>query len=298
MNIEQLIIKFLVYCQSEKSYSHNTIISYKYGLEEFISFFKEFYEASPQIECIESEDIKPYLGWLDDKGYKRATLKQRISAVKSFFKYLKKKEIIVHNPAQAVLSPKKAKRLPQYIQKSEILNIINDIELDNIWDIRDRTLIELLYGSGLRISEALQLNIDSINASEAIIRVVGKGNKERVVPITHTFINLYYDYKKTLLALTKSNYECPLFIDKKGKRLSPAMAYKIIKSRMQGKTEVSKKSPHTLRHTFATHLLDNGADIRSVGEMLGHSSLNTTQIYTHLSIERLKEQYKKAHPKS
>lgn len=298
MDINNEINGFLTYCRSEKSFSDRTIIAYKYALDDFIKFFKEFYETEPEIVSIESDDIKPFLGWLDDKGFSRASLKQKISAVKSFFKFLKKKNKIEHNPAQAVLSPKKPKKLPQYIQKNEIENIIDDIELENIWDWRDSLLFELLYGSGLRISEALQLNISSINCNEKTIRVIGKGNKERIVPITETFYYKFLKYKNMVLAINKLNSETPLFLDKHFKRLSPAMAYKIVKSRMDGKTEVKKKSPHTLRHTFATHLLDNGADIRSVGEMLGHSSLNTTQIYTHLSIERLKEQYKKAHPKS
>jgi len=293
-----LIERFLLYCRNEKSFSEHTIIAYKYALDDFIKFFKEFYESEPEIAEIESEDIKPFLGWMDDKGYSRASLKQKISAVKSFFKFLKKKNFLEHNPAQAVLSPKKPKRLPQYIQKGEIENIIDDIELESLWDWRDSLLFELLYGSGLRISEALQLNLNNININEKIIRVRGKGNKERIVPITNTFIQKFKSYKNMVLAVNKLKSETPLFLDKKLKRLSPAMAYKIVKSRMIGKTEVSKKSPHILRHTFATHLLDNGADIRSVGEMLGHSSLNTTQIYTHLSVERLKEQYKKAHPKS
>ena len=298
MEINKHIDRFLQYCRSEKSFSENTIIAYKYGLDDFINFFREFYESDPNIDDIESDDIKPFLGWLDDKGFARASLKLKISAVKSFFKYLKKKHFIEHNPAQAVLSPKKAKKLPQYLQKSEIENIIEDIKLETIWDWRDSLLLELLYGSGLRISEALQLNINNINVNEKIIKVLGKGNKERIVPITSTFLQKFSSYKNLLLAKSKLKNEFPLFIDHKLKRLSPAMAYKIVKSRMQGKTEIKKKSPHVLRHTFATHLLDNGADIRSVGEMLGHSSLNTTQVYTHLSIERLKDQYKKAHPKS
>lgn len=293
-----LIDKFLSYCKSEKAFSEHTIIAYKYAIEDFIKFFIEFNESEPEFTNIESEDIKPFLGWLDENGFSRASMKQKLSAIKSFFKFLKKKNLLAHNPAQAVLSPKKAKKLPQYIQKNEIENIIDSIELNSVWDWRDALLLELLYGSGLRISEALQLNINSINLNEKLIKILGKGNKERLVPITNTFIEKYIAYKKIIMSLFKSEKEYPLFIDKKIKRISPAMAYKIVKHRMIGKTEVSKKSPHTLRHTFATHLLDNGADIRSVGEMLGHSSLNTTQIYTHISIERLKEQYKKAHPKS
>lgn len=291
------ISSFLDYCRNEKQFSEKTLITYIRALNDFMEYIKTEFSPDLDILKIDIYIIKAFLGWLDDRNLKRNSLRLKISAVKSFYKFAFKKKLINVNISKMILTPKKEKKLPNFVLEAEINNIIKSINQNNFWEIRDVLLIELLYGSGLRISEALGLNLESINLFERTIRIVGKGGKERIVPITSKFIEILEKYKKEYSNYYKNTTK-PLFLDKKFKRLSSAMAYKIVKKRFSLYTESEKKSPHVLRHSFATHLLDNGADIRTVGEMLGHSSLSTTQVYTHISVDRLKQAYKKAHPKA
>jgi integrase/recombinase XerC len=264
---------------------------------EFIEYFNDAFDCEPNLELIEAEDIRPFLGWLNDKGLKKNTLRVRISALKSFFKFCTKKEYLKSNPATLVLSPKRDKSLPTFLIENEIIQLLEKSDISSFEGARNNALIELLYGSGLRISELLNLKINDLNFYEGVVKVKGKGNKIRIVPLG----------SKSIIALKKyielRNCEIPRKIDilftlSNGKKLYYSAAYRIINKSLQGITESKKKSPHVFRHTFATHLMSNGADIRTVSEMLGHSSLSTTQVYTHLSIEKLKDSYKKAHPKA
>lgn len=297
MIFDDVIEKFLDYLKIEKNYSSLTITSYKHSLNEFKKYFIESYQQVPEIEIMDSDDISPFLGWLHDKGLKKNTLRLRISAIKSFFKFCKKKNHLEINPAQIVSSPKRDKKLPSFLIEKEINEIFEKFDKNDFKDARALALIELLYGSGLRISEALGLNINEINFDERTIKVLGKGKKERIVPLSSKSINAIRNYIN-LRKAQKIVDNNSLFLADNGKRMYHSAAYRIVNNAMKGVTENQKKSPHVLRHTFATHLLSNGADMRSVGEMLGHSSLSTTQIYTHLSVEKLKETYKKAHPKA
>lgn len=297
MNIEQLIEKFLEYCKSEKNFSLLTIKTYSIALIDFVNYLEDEYKTIPNIEDIETNDIRPFLGYLNDKGLKKNSLRLKIAAVKSFFKFCKRKNFLEINPANSVSTPKKDKKLPNYLTESEVSKLLEQLNTDNPIDIRNGALIELIYSCGLRISEALQINIDSIDIHNLTLKVLGKGNKERIIPIGRKAILKINQYLKIRSEICNTSDKA-LFINKRGKRIQPKDAYNSIHKAMIGITEIKQKSPHTLRHSFATHLLDNGADIRSVSEMLGHSSLSTTQIYTHVSIERLKNAYKQAHPKA
>lgn len=297
MEFNNYIDKFLVYCRSERNYSELTVESYRYSLDEFMNYFVETFEEEPILELIEIDDIRPFLGWLHDKGLKKNSLRLRISAVRSFFKFCYKKGFIKFNPAVLISTPKKDKKLPSFMIEKEMNELIGKFDDSNFKGARSLALIELLYGSGLRISEALNLDINSINYEEKCVKVLGKGNKERIVPLSSKSIVALKNYTKLRL-LEKSIEKNALFIADNGKRLYQSAAYRIVNKGMLGVTESAKKSPHVLRHTFATHLISNGADIKSVSEMLGHASLSTTQVYTHLSVEKLKESYKKAHPKA
>lgn len=297
MNLDNLIEKFLEYCKIEKNFSQLTIKTYSIALNDFVNYLEAEYQNIPKIEEIESNDIRPFLGYLNDKGLKRNSLRLKIAAVKSFFKFCKRKNHLELNPASSVSTPKKAKKLPNYLTEIEVSKLLEKLNTDLPIDIRNGALIEIIYSCGLRISEALQLNLSSIDKSSLLLKVIGKGDKERVIPIGRkaiTKINQYLNIRAEIC----QTLDVALFINKKGKRLQAKDAYNAIHKAMLGITEIKQKSPHTLRHSFATHLLDNGADIRSVSEMLGHASLSTTQIYTHVSIERLKNAYKQAHPKA
>jgi integrase/recombinase XerC len=297
MNLDNLIEKFLEYCKIEKNFSQLTIKTYSIALNDFVNYLEAEYQNIPKIEEIESNDIRPFLGYLNDKGLKRNSLRLKIAAVKSFFKFCKRKNHLELNPASSVSTPKKAKKLPNYLTEIEVSKLLEKLNTNIPIDIRNGALIEIIYSCGLRISEALQLNVSSIDKSSLLLKVIGKGDKERVIPIGRKAITKINQYLNIRAEICQTS-DIALFINKKGKRLQAKDAYNAIHKAMLGITEIKQKSPHTLRHSFATHLLDNGADIRSVSEMLGHASLSTTQIYTHISIERLKNAYKQAHPKA
>ncbi len=298
MKIDNAIELYIRYCQAEKNFSPKTVETYSIALKDFCNYLEEDLEENPEINEILVNDIRPFLGWLSDKGKSKTTIKLKISAVKSFFKFLKKKSYLENNPTTAIISPKKSKKLPSFLLESEVTNLMESFNDEEILQLRTHALIELIYSSGLRISEALQLNINSIDFSNKCVKVLGKGNKHRIIPVGAKAIQclkLYISRRKEIIQPLAT---LSLFLDDRGKALNPKNAYTLIHNAMQGITESTKKSPHVLRHSFATHLMDNGADIQSVSEMLGHSTLSTTQVYTHVSVERLKDSYKKAHPKA
>jgi len=298
MKIENYIELFLNYCRVEKNYSSHTIESYSYSMNEFLLYFEETFDCMPDIQEIESDDIRPFLGWMHDKGYSRNSLRLRMSAVKSFLKFLVKKKIVTSNPAAIVSTPKVARKLPAYLTKQETADIIDSFTDEQKEKVRDKALFELLYSSGLRIGEALNIKTNSIDFSRKLVKVIGKRNKERFVPIGQQAIKALQDYISIRIEFENNTNSDYLFLGKKGNKLNPSVAYKMVNKKMQMMTQSKQKSPHILRHSFATHLLDNGADIQAVSEMLGHSSLSTTQVYTHVSVERLKSAYKQAHPKA
>lgn len=298
MKLHKAMQQFLDYCNVEKNFSEHTISSYRLALNQFYDYLAEFDELIPDLEKIESDDIRPYLGWLHDKGLGRNSLKQKISAVKSFFKFCYRKGLLPNNPASAISTPKKEQKLPTFLLESEIDELLAKFDNNDPIGARNLAITELLYSSGLRISEALSLNVSDINFSRCSVKVKGKGNKERIVPIGEKALHALSEYLLKRSEIDKNHTEKALFLTKTGKRLDPASAYKIINYAMEGVTESPQKSPHVLRHSFATHLMDRGADIKSVSEMLGHKSLSSTQVYTHVSIERLKKAYKDAHPKA
>lgn len=302
MKLNDAIDIFLKYCKNEKDFSEHTLLVYSKALEDFSNYFlQEFEQEEGQeidLSIIDTEDIRPFLGWLDDKGLSKNSIRLKTSSIKSFFKFLHKREYIKSNPASPIFTTKIEKKLPSFITKNEIDNILANFSIDNPLDARNFALLELLYSSGLRISEALSLKVSDIKISTMLIQITGKGRKQRIVPLgkkaKDALIN-YINYRVQLLNEKSSN---KLFLTKNGYELDPSGAYRIINKILKGRVNADKKSPHVLRHTFATHLMDNGADINSVSDMLGHSSLSTTQIYTHNTINRLKDIYKKAHPRA
>lgn len=298
MKLDTAIDNFLNFCKTEKNFSVKTIETYGIALKDFSVFLADEIDDNAEINEITINDIRPFLGWLSDKGKSKTTIKLKISAVKSFFKFLQRKNYLEKNPASGVISPKKSKNLPSFLLLSEVEKLMDSFDDNDIQQLRTHTLIELIYSSGLRISEALGLKINSLNLSTKVVKVLGKGNKERIVPLGSKAIESLKKYIANRKELIGNSMTDALFLDNKGNALTPKTAYYLIHNAMIGITESKKKSPHVLRHSFATHLLDNGADIQSVSEMLGHSTLSTTQVYTHVSVERLKSAYKKAHPKA
>jgi len=302
INIEAAIEKFLNYCEVERNYSKNTIVTYSIALNQLIDYLTKEFDEIPALEEMNYKTLRPFVPYLYHQKKSKISLRLKISAVKSFFKFLLMKRIIEKNPASLLTYPKKEIKLPSYLVKSETETYFKNSEnlenIDNPIEARNLALSELLYSSGLRISEALSLTKKEIDFQNHTLRVIGKGRKERVVPLGEKAIKALKHYLSLRNKIKDSNQTDFIFITKNGKPLTATDGYRIIHKKMLSVTEAKQKSPHIFRHSFATHLLDNGADIQSVSEMLGHSSLSSTQVYTHLSIEKLKDAYKKAHPKA
>lgn len=282
-SIQQLISDYLNYLELERGLSKNTILAYETDLIAFFNFLSE--KEINDLNEIKRRDFSAYTKFLVKKEISASTITRKIASVKGFFKYLCHKRIIKINPAMSVNSPKLPKRLPKVLNISEINKIIK-----THLTLQDYTIIELLYSAGIRVSELTELNIKNIDLKQKMIKVLGKGSKERIIPINSKCVEIIKKYLKNReLTALKYNSKDYLFLDKKGKKISRQKVYEIIHN--LGKKIDKNISPHTIRHSFATHLLENGADLRVVQELLGHSSIVTTQLYTHISKKTLKEVY-------
>ena len=298
MPLHEAISQFLQSLSVEKGASLHTVEAYRLALQQFTECCAEFLGSEVDATQLTEADIRPFAGWLHDKGLARRSIRMKLTAVRSLFRFLVQIEVMDHNPARAIASPKIDKKLPSFLQQEEAVNLNLGYDTETPGGLRNRALCELLYGSGLRISEALQLNVGDIDMRRKTVRVLGKRSKERVVPVTDSTITAVKEYMLQRKSFDPPAEEHALFVGDRGNRLGAASAYRIVNRALGPITEARRKSPHVLRHSFATHLLDNGADLSAVSEMLGHSSLSTTQVYTHVSVERLKQAYKKAHPRS
>ena len=292
------ISDFLNYLQYQKRYSRHTVISYKNDLESFDGFISHSY-GPVLLSDIKSAFIRTWLASLKEKGITSRTISRKISTLKSFFKYHIKKEVIAFSPMSAISSPKSGKKLPQFIDKKDIETLFKYVEFPDNWQgATEKLILQLFYNTGIRQAELLQLQNNHFDAGNSSIKVLGKGNKERIIPVSADIgnsIRNYINEKTALFPGLENNF---LFVNVKGRKLYARYVYNIVNKYLSLVTTIDKKSPHILRHTFATHLTNNGADLNAVKELLGHSSLAATQIYTHNTIEKLKDAYKKAHPKA
>lgn len=283
--------EFLKYLKEEKNYSDLTIIDYDEDLKEFLE------TVNKDVVLVEKSDIKKYLNKLFERDNKSSTISRKISSLKSFYKYLNLKGIMNYNPMSNIKYPKKEKLLPKFIQYNELEELLK-VSKDGQFGDRNNLIIELLYDTGVRVSELVNIKLSDIDFDNKKIRIMGKGSYERFAFFGE---NGYIALKKyinglriQLLDNKQSDY---LILNKNGVKITPRGVAKIIDSLIENTSIKLKISPHTLRHTFATHLLDNGCDIRSVQEMLGHKNINSTQVYTHVTSERLKEVYFRSHPR-
>ena len=288
---------FLNYLKFEKRYSLHTIISYETDLGQFFAYLLSQYPNTS------INEIKPILirSWLatlkGEEDLSAKSINRKISSLKSFFKYQLKLGAIVQTPMTTIVSPKISKRLPVFVQENHIETLLTHVQFTDDWKGEtEKLVIELLYATGIRLSELINLKETQIDAAYQQIKVVGKGNKERIIPISNQLLQSIKNYIAN--KQQTENSVANLFITNKGKPLQPRIVYGFVKQYLSLVTTVQKKSPHILRHSFATHLMNNGADLNAVKELLGHSSLAATQVYTHNTIEKLKEVYKKAHPKA
>ncbi len=289
------IESFMVYLQKERGYSENTGAAYKRDLLQLKTWVDEIYQDKDFMEIMTKPVLKMYTYFLAESEQSKRSIARKIASIKSFSGFLRKKGIIENNPAVSLVTPRLDKPLPAFLTANQTGRMELSEEGDEI-QLRNRAVAELFYGTGIRLSELYSLSVGDVDWRNSMIRVVGKGNKERDVPVTPDALRLMKRYISIRKGI--AGFDQPLFKGRKGSRLSKRQIQRITTSELSRVTDIKKKSPHVLRHTFATHLLDQGADIRAVKELLGHSSLSTTQVYTHISKEHLKKSYKQAHPRA
>ena len=275
--------KFIEYLSKELNYSDNTVISYEEDINNYLEYLKK---QNINYKKIDNTAIRNYLKYLDDLNLKNSTIARRISALRTFYNYLLNKGLVDTNLFNSIRNPKIEKKLPNYLSYEELARILDNIDISTFIGLRNRLMVEMFYATGCRVSEITNIKVNDIDKSNNSIRIMGKGSKERIV----YFGEYARDYLDRYLPLVDCVY---LFTNEAKEKLSVHDVEYIIKDLVKNLALKTHVTPHTLRHTFATHLLNNGADIKTVQELLGHSSLNTTGIYTHVSNERIKEVYRK-----
>jgi integrase/recombinase XerC len=287
---------FLDYLKFEKRYSQHTLLSYQNDLEQFFAYLSSQFEA-PALEKITAMYIRSWLAEMKEEGISAKTINRKISTLKSFFKYQMKTGMVTDTPMTTVVAPKTSKRLPVFVEQKDMATLFDHVDFSNDWKGRtERLVMRLFYSTGMRLSELIHLKESQLDASHSQVKVLGKGNKERIIPVSKELIADLQAYISEKPVRTEGI--STVFITEKGKPLQPRSVYAFVKEKLALVTTIRKKSPHILRHSFATHLMNNGADLNAVKELLGHSSLAATQVYTHNTIEKLKEVFKKAHPKA
>jgi integrase/recombinase XerC len=303
LTFRQLIEAFLTSLSAEKGYSANTCRAYHRDLEEFYQYLKTDMDGSGSEKNIADPDlisplmIRGFLGVLYQKN-KKSTMARKLSTIRSFFRYLVKKGHIKVSPAKMVATPKREKTIPVYLPVDEMFRLLDSIKMDSILSLRNRAIFEMLYSTGIRVSELSGLNVFDVDYSKRLIRVLGKGNKERVVPVGKKALLFVKTYRKQLeMEKDAPGNNGPLFLNKDKGRLTTRSIGRILEKIVKECALLAPVSPHALRHSFATHMLDAGVDLRAVQEILGHKSLSTTQRYTHVSIDKLMETYDKTHPR-
>ena len=294
--MKKQVLNFLEVLQFEKKYSENTIINYKNDLYDFVSFLEE--SGYQKFTDVDYQTIRKYLTFLYEKKYSNKTISRYISSLRSLFKYLLKKSIIKSNPMTLVSNPKIEKKLPKYVPYKELELILDAFNSNSLIDSRNTLILELLYSTGIRVGELTNIKLKDIEFSKNEIRIIGKGNKERIVLFGSRCLELIKKYLDDFYKKYNTNKSEYLLLGVKGNRINDREVRKIVDEAVKRVGVKLNVSPHVLRHTFATHMLNEGADLRSVQQLLGHESLSTTTIYTHVSNERLRNVYLHTHPRA
>jgi len=292
-----MLKKFIDFLRNEKRCSENTILAYQNDLVQFSEFLEEQYSIKLEEEEIFSDHIRSWIVFMVDSGISSRTINRKMTTLKSYFKFLLQKKIVNANPTYKIRSLKNHRKLPQFVSEKEMFQLFDSYFVEDSYECsRDRIILELFYATGIRLSELINLKFRDIDYSKGVMKVLGKRNKERFVP-------LYTDLLQRLSALQMLNQELVsnadfVFLTKKGTKIYSRLVYRIVNTYLSQASNSEKRSPHVLRHTFATHLLNNGAELNTIKELLGHTSLAATQVYTHNSIEKLKKIYQQAHPRA
>lgn len=290
--MQRYIDKFINYLKIEKNVSNHTVINYTIDLKAFSLFLGE-----ADIDSIDHLALRRFLAELRGKNYSKRTIARKLASLRSFFKFLYREGHIKSNPITAISSPKLDKKLPKFLDVGKITKLILSPDVKTPSGLRDRAILETLYSCGIRVSELVGLDMDDVDFISGVIKVLGKGRKERMVPIGDMALSSIRKYTEGNLH-SRAKGRSAVFLNSRGSRLTDRSVRRVIDKYIHACSIGEKISPHSLRHSFATHLLDRGADLRSVQELLGHMNLSTTQIYTHVTMERLKNVYDKTHPRA
>ncbi|KAA3613595.1 MAG: tyrosine recombinase [Calditrichaeota bacterium] len=296
--MDKTVRSYLRYLALEKRYSPQTVKSYSTDLSQFSDFLSELSDGYDIAwKNINKKNIRHFLMELQDRGLGKRSIARKVATLKSYFQYLEKQEVIINSLASSIKMPRFDQKLPEFLSDEEIKDILNKPDLESFEGLRDRAILELFYSCGLRLAELINLKLEDLMLRENAIRVLGKGKKERIIPIGKHAKKAILNYldkrqKKAQVGIQE------LFVLGSGKKMYAMAIQRLVKKHINEVVNVHTASPHILRHSYATHLLDEGANIRVVKDLLGHQNLSTTQVYTHLSIEHLQRVYKKAHPKA
>lgn len=292
-----MIEQFLDYIRYERNLSPQTVLTYEHSLHDLESYFKGL-DDSLDWKSIDSDIIRDWLAFMLDKGAKATSVNTALSAVRSFFRFALGRKLVEKDPAHLIEGPKKSKPLPQFVREKEMNELLDDIEWGTIYkDVRARTIILMLYETGVRVSELTGLDDADIDFTTGQLKVTGKRNKQRIVPFGEELAAVMQQYRELRDAQVVRQSEA-LLLTEKGERMTRCQVYGIVRRNLSMVTTLKKRSPHVLRHSFATAMLNNGAGLESVKKLLGHESLETTEIYTHTTFEQLKRVYKEAHPRA
>lgn len=295
--MDRLQFSFIEYLLVEKGLADNTLAAYKRDIAKLLKYLTE--KNVKDIEEVSKDTLTAYIYYIWKKGGAPASIARQIASIKGFFRFLCLERIISLDPSLQLESPKLQQKLPQVLSEEEVDNLLQGIDGAKPADLRDKAMMELLYATGMRVSELVNLNTVQLDLEMAYVRCLGKGNKERIIPLGSVSVKAIKEYLSfSRPKLLKNTSEKAVFINHLGKRITRQGFWKIIKAQARMRGITKDISPHTIRHSFATHLLTNGADLRSVQELLGHADVSTTQIYTHLTKNKLKEIYDKTHPRA
>ncbi|GAC1469504.1 MAG: tyrosine recombinase XerC [Isosphaeraceae bacterium] len=290
---------FLHHLRSERYASPHTLRSYEEDLKQFCVFLGQSLGVEPGAvdpTAVDASRLRRYSVWLNSRGYSASTVARRLASLRSFYRYQRRQGVLGADPSAGLRNPKQPQRLPRMLRVDEVIRLLDSIAVDTPLGARDRAMFETLYGGGLRVSELVGLDLADLDLDEQLVRVRGKGRRERLCPIgaaASACVNLWLGLRKS-----DRTTENAVFLNRFGRRLTARSVGRLLEIHLKGQGLDLATSPHTLRHSFATHLLDRGADLRSVQELLGHRSLATTQIYTHVTQQRLRESYENAHPRA
>jgi integrase/recombinase XerC len=287
---------FIAHLRTERQASTHTIRSYQDDLELYSSYLVEAQGESADPAGVDSLRLRRYSAWLAGRGYAPSTIARRLASLRSFFRFLRREGLVASDPSAGLRNPKQPRRLPRLLRVDEVIRLLEAVPIETSAGVRDRAMLETLYGGGLRVSELVGLNLDDLDAESDLIRVRGKGRRERLCPIGEMAV--VWMRRWIGLRSPRKPQDPALFLNQRGGRLTTRSVGRLLEAHLLRAGLVDTASPHTLRHSFATHLLDGGADLRSVQELLGHRNLTTTQIYTHVTQDRILDIYHEAHPRA